>query len=47
MAALINQRNAELSARAESARSRMNLKKVNEEAELATKLAELRAKFNR
>jgi len=46
MAAVIDQRNAELASKAEVARTRMKNKKTAEQTELSTKLAELRAKFN-
>lgn len=46
MGALVAQRNAELSSKANAARARMMTVKQSDESELQTKLAQLRAKFN-
>jgi hypothetical protein len=46
MGAVVAQRNAELSAKADAARNRMMSVRQNEDAELAASVARLRAKFN-
>ncbi len=46
MGALVAQRNAELSSKADAARARMMTVRKNEDAELQTKIAQLREKFN-